>query len=92
MPYTLRWYPQVKGQLRQVPDRIQADVIQAILDLRFDPYPPTGEPLRDQYASIRKLKIDGWRIFYEVDVPDRTVIVIAVKRRTPDTYRKMTAS
>jgi len=89
MLYQLKQYPQVKRQLRQVPQRIQKDIAQVILELRFDAYAPTSEPLRDQYAHIYKIKIDGWRIFYDVDEQDKIVTIIAVKRRTPDTYRSM---
>ncbi len=89
MPYQLKQYPQVEKQLRQVPERIQKDVAQAILDLRFDPHPPVAELLRDQYANIYKIKVDGWRIFYAVDEQDRLVTIIAVKRRNQATYRKI---
>lgn len=89
MPYLLKWYPQVKRQLRAVPDRIKADVAQAILDLRSDPYPPTAEELRDQYAGIYKIKLDGWRVFYKVDESDRVVTVLAIKRRDRYTYRSI---
>lgn len=89
MPYQLKWYPQVKGQLRAVPDRIKADVVQAILELPSDPYPPNAEELRDQYAGIYKIKVDGWRIFYTVDEGDRVVTVRAIKRRDKYTYRSI---
>jgi addiction module RelE/StbE family toxin len=91
--YKLRPYPSVKRQLRrlrQSNERIARAVEEVLADLRFDPYPPTAEELRDQYNGIWKIKVDGWRIFYQVDEQDRVVIVIGVKRRDRDTYRKMT--
>lgn len=91
--YRLRPYPPVKRQLRrlrQTNEHIAGSVEEALADLRFDPYPPTAEELRDQYTGIWKIKVDGWRVFYEVDEQDKVVIVAAVKRRDRDTYRKMT--
>jgi mRNA-degrading endonuclease RelE of RelBE toxin-antitoxin system len=89
MLYQLEWYPQVRRQLRQLPSRIQREAAQIILDLPSDPYPPTAEGLRDQYAGILKIQVDGWRIFYRVNEQDKIVTVIAVKRRTRDTYRSI---
>lgn len=89
MPYTLKRHPNVKRQLRLVPDRIIKDVAQALLALIDDPYPPNAEELRDQYKGTWKIKIDGWRIFYRVHEQDRIVTVISVKRRDKDTYRRL---
>lgn len=49
--YRLRPYPQVKHQLRrlrQTNERIARAVEEILADLRFDPFPPTAEELRDQ--------------------------------------------
>lgn len=86
MPYLLKWYPQVRNQLQQAPPRIRREAAQVILELPIEPNPPTAEPLRDPYAGILKIKVDGWRIFYKINEQDRTVTVIAIKRRTKDTY------
>jgi mRNA-degrading endonuclease RelE of RelBE toxin-antitoxin system len=75
--------------LRQTNERIARAVEEILADLRFDPFPPTAEELRDQYTGIWKVKVDGWRIFYEVDERDRVVTVVAIKRRDRDTYRRM---
>ncbi len=79
MPYTLKRHPQAKKQLRLVPERIEKDVAQAILDLIDEPYPPNAEELRNQYTRTWKIKIDGWRIFYRVNEQDKIVVVISVK-------------
>jgi mRNA-degrading endonuclease RelE of RelBE toxin-antitoxin system len=89
MPYSLRRYRKVRDQIRQTPTRIRDDIKAIISDLANDPRPSTAEPLRDQFAGILKIKADGWRIFYRVNEQDRIVIVIAVKRRTRDTYKSI---
>jgi mRNA-degrading endonuclease RelE of RelBE toxin-antitoxin system len=88
MSYTLKRYPQVKKQLRLVPERIEKDVAQAILDLIEEPYPPNAEALRDQSTSTWKIKIDRCRIFYRGNDQEQIVVVISVKQRQRDTYRK----
>jgi mRNA interferase RelE/StbE len=90
MPYKLRYYPEVQRKLRDLPERIRRGVSDAILDLIGDPYPPTAEELRDNLAGTWKIKLDGWRILYEVDEQDRVVKIVNVKRRDRNTYRKLT--
>lgn len=88
--YRLRLYPNVKLQLRRLREtsqRIARAVEAALVDLRSEPHPPTAEELRDHYAGIWKIKIDGWRLFYEVREGDKLIVIIAIKRRDRDTYR-----
>lgn len=75
-----------RRQLRAIPGRIQCDVTQTILDLRFDPYPEDSKPLRREYRDLRTIRIDGWRIIYKVYEQDRLLRVLAVRPRGPDTY------
>ncbi len=75
--------------MRLVPARIKSDLIAAIDDLAHDPYPPQAEELRDHYQGIYKIKIDGWCIFYRVNETDKTVFLVSIKRRTPDTYTSL---
>jgi len=84
--YQLRRLAGVRAQLRQVPNRIRQDVNRIINDLQDEPYPLNAEELRDHYRGIWKIKIDGWRIFYRVDKVEKTVTIIAIKRRDRNTY------
>jgi mRNA-degrading endonuclease RelE of RelBE toxin-antitoxin system len=87
--YRLKPNPRLRADLRLVPPRIRADVIAIIDDLVYDPYPPTTEELRDHYQGIYKIKVDGWRIFYTVNESDKTIFIVRIKRRTPDTYNSL---
>lgn len=92
-PYRLKPYKglsQLLRTLRQSNERLAREVESILLDLAYDPYPPTAEELRDNYAGIWKIKVDGWRILYQVDEQDRVVKIVNVKRRDRDTYRKLT--
>ena len=84
--YRLRWKKGIREQLRMLPGRIREEITKTILGLRDEPYPPDAEELRDQYRGILKIKLDGWRVLYEVNENDKTVTVIAVKRRDVNTY------
>jgi addiction module RelE/StbE family toxin len=87
--YQLKWKSNIRTQLRSLPNRIREETVQAILNLRDEPFPPDAEELRDHYKGIWKIKIDGWRILYQVDEIAMTVTVLAVKRRDPNTYVKL---
>lgn len=76
----------MRRQLIATPFRVRSEAQAIIAELRSDLYPTIAKELRDQYRGIWKIKVDGWRIFYEVREAEQRVIVIAVKRRTPDTY------
>ncbi|MCE7982177.1 MAG: hypothetical protein DYG89_13355 [Caldilinea sp. CFX5] len=90
MQYQLKPFRKtVQRQLNNLPGRIQQDVIEIILELAYDPFPPIAEELRDHYQGIYKIKVDGWRIFYRVDGDEYTVDIINIKRRTPNTYTSL---
>jgi mRNA-degrading endonuclease RelE of RelBE toxin-antitoxin system len=57
-----------------------------ILSLKEDPYPPTSAPLRRDLAYLRKIRVDGWRIIYQVKEADQTVVIREIRPRDADTY------
>ena len=91
-PYQLKWKGRTAQQLDELArrsPRLAREAAEIILHLLDDPYPPTAEWLRDQYADRLKIKFDGWRIFYKVYEQDRIVAVLAIKRRDRETYHRM---
>ena len=84
--YRLDWQARVRSQIRQIPNQIGFECLQAILSLSKDPYPPNAEELPAPYKNIWKIKLDGWRILYEVIEEDQVVTIIAVKRHDRSTY------
>jgi mRNA-degrading endonuclease RelE of RelBE toxin-antitoxin system len=75
--------------VRSLPAWLQAEVAQILLDLRLDPYPPESAPLSREYADMRKVRVDGWRILYKVFDRDGVVRILAIKPRDRDTYRSI---
>lgn len=82
--YRLKLLPLARQQLKELPARIQNEVKGILYDLHFEPYPPNAEELRDHFKGIWKIKVNGYRIFYQIR--DDQVVVINIKRRTPSTY------
>jgi mRNA-degrading endonuclease RelE of RelBE toxin-antitoxin system len=90
--YQLRINSRARRQLNELgkrSERLQREAAEIIRLLLDDPYPPTAERLRDQYADRMKIKFDGWRIFYKVFEQDRIVSILAILRRDSKTYRNM---
>jgi mRNA-degrading endonuclease RelE of RelBE toxin-antitoxin system len=67
------------------PERLRAEIVQAMLDLRDEPRPPNSELQRELERRYR-LKIDGWRVFYKIDDRDKVVTVLEVRPRNRNTY------
>lgn len=75
-----------RRQLRAVlPDRLRAEMVQAMLNLREDPRPPNSELQRELQDRYR-IKIAGWRVFYRVDDRDQVVTALEVRPRNRKTY------
>jgi mRNA-degrading endonuclease RelE of RelBE toxin-antitoxin system len=85
-PYRLDISKKTKHRLRQAPKRIATEISEAILDLRFDPYPVNSKELGRELAGWRSLRIDGWRVIYAVNEADKIVKVLAVRPRDAQTY------
>jgi mRNA-degrading endonuclease RelE of RelBE toxin-antitoxin system len=73
---------QIKAVL---PERLRAEMVQAMLDLCDDPRPANSELQRELHGRYR-LKIDGWRVFYKIDDRDHVVTVLEVRPRNRNTY------
>lgn len=82
--YRLSLLPPARQQLKHLPTRIQNEVKGILYELRDEPYPPNAEELRDHFKGIWKIKVNGYRIFYQVR--DDLIVGVNIKRRTPNTY------
>ncbi|MCE7982716.1 MAG: type II toxin-antitoxin system RelE/ParE family toxin [Caldilinea sp. CFX5] len=85
-PYQLDIPELVRRQIRRVrPDRMREEVVDAILALPDEPYPP-GSQLQDELRRRYRLRINGWRIIYKVDDEDQKITILAVRHRNRRTY------
>ena len=85
-PYRLDVRDKARQQLRMVmPDRLRAEIVQAMLDLRAEPRPLNSDLQRELQGRYR-LKINGWRVFYKIDGQDKVVTVLEIRPRNRNTY------
>jgi mRNA-degrading endonuclease RelE of RelBE toxin-antitoxin system len=85
-PYQLDIPDAIRRQITRVrPDRMREEVVDTILALPDEPYPP-GSRLQDELRRRYRLRVNGWRIIYKVDDDDRKITILAVRRRNRRTY------
>jgi mRNA-degrading endonuclease RelE of RelBE toxin-antitoxin system len=45
-----------------------------------------SESLRHELSHLRKIRIDGWRVVYQVKERDRVVVIREIRPRDAQTY------
>lgn len=75
-------------EIKDLPGHMRQRVRRAVDGLALDPRPPrsTGLEVADIGFEVRRLRLDRWRILYALDTEDRTIDVLAVRRRPPYDY------
>ena len=62
--------------------------MEIIRDLRDNPHPEDSKGLQPgrELHGLHVIRVDGWRIVYQVKEDDQIVAVLAFKKRGADTY------
>jgi len=83
------WELEVKSRVYRTLKKFPADerrrILGVIENLPNDPYFGDIEKMEDQDNSWRH-RIGAYRIFYEVLVPEKIILVFRIERRTSSTY------
>ncbi len=83
------WELEVKSRVSRTLKKFPADerrrILGVIENLPNDPYFGDIEKMEDQDNSWRH-RIGAYRIFYEVLVPEKIILVFRIERRTSSTY------
>lgn len=66
----------------------RARIFGALESLASDPRPPGCAKLKIKDLGEYRVRVGYYRILYDVDDGEQAVAIIAVKRRSEDTYRK----
>ena len=86
MPYRIRVPAEAKRDLRELPGHVRERAWRLIDSLADQPRPLGAKELRDN-PGVYRLRLDRWRLSYEVSEDDQIVLVLAVRRKTgPETY------
>ena len=72
-----------RKQLARLPDRDQQRIVAVLEEMAVDPF--RGDIKRLQPLGWRR-RIGSYRVFYDLDMEGREIVVTAVKRRTSTTY------
>jgi mRNA interferase RelE/StbE len=86
--------PAALQEIRQLPGHVRQRAKHAIDDLKTSPHPPGSKSLdlSDQpppspiACEVWRLRLDKWRVVYAVTEADKTVDVLAVRKRPPYDY------
>lgn len=88
MQYRLKITRSAYRAIRQAPSRLRNEVMEIIRDLRDNPRPEDSKGLQPgrELHGLRAIRVDGWRIVYQVKDDDLIVTILAFKKRGADTY------
>ncbi len=84
MTYSLRIKKSAAKALAKLPRDDRLRLIEAIDRLREEPN--AGGVLKGEFAGLRRLRVDGYRIIYEV-IDDRLVVLVIRIGHRRDVYR-----
>ena len=80
------WKGSSERDLRRIDKQYLPDILKAIESLSDNPFPSQSRKLAGSASSYR-LRIGDYRVIYQVDSPERTIIIYHVRHRK-DAYKK----
>lgn len=70
----------IKYDLPKLDNKIKNIISKKIKQLELEPY--FGLPLRGKLARLFKLKVSKYRVVYQIDSTNLTIIIIAIAKRS----------
>ncbi len=74
-----------RKELDRAPERDRQRILAALRAMREDPFSGDIARLKNQPTAWRR-RVGDWRIFFDSFPEQRTIEVVAIRRRTPTTY------
>lgn len=89
--YTVYIFPDLYKKLKKLPGNVRHRIKRVIDQFAQDPRPPKSKTLETTHIlqtdlEIRRCRLENWRIIYAVNDAEKTVDVIAVRKRPPYDY------
>ncbi len=77
--------------MKSLPGYVRQRVKKSVDALAFDPRPPGSKSLDfpELDGDLRRLRLDNWRIVYAVSNGEKTVDILAVRKRPPYRYEDL---
>lgn len=79
-PYDIRTTTSADRELDDLPDRVQAQLDQAIDGLAFDPRPSNHKKLSG-FPGLYRLSLPPFRVIYHIDDKKRLILVLRISTR-----------
>ena len=87
MDYSINIKKSVEKDLKKLPNSVTSKVVEAIENLKDNPYPRQSKKLRATERTYR-LRVGDYRIIYQVDEERKEIIVYYVRHRE-NAYEKL---
>jgi mRNA interferase RelE/StbE len=86
--YTIYITPDTFQNIKQLPANIRQRVRTAIRELADNPHPSQSKRLDfpEFEGELWRLRLDNWRIIYQITEVDNAIDVLAVRKRPPYDY------
>ena len=84
--YNIVWKGSVEHELRAIDRRYISHIVEAAESLAANPFPPQCRKLQGVESSYR-IRVGDYRVIYEVDTNDNTIVICHVRHRK-EAYRK----
>ena len=85
MSYSVRIKRSAAKELADIPNPARTRIVEAIDSLSEEPL--TGRPLKGGMRGLRRLRVGGYRVVYELLDGELVVLVVRVAHRS-DAYRQ----
>ena len=90
MSYRLGYSEEVRHAWRSLTGFHRQQVRRMLEALPENPHPPRSGPLREGIPNGYRIRLGRWRIIYQVSDDERTIYVLAIRRKTgPETYQDL---
>jgi mRNA interferase RelE/StbE len=86
--YNVYITPAALKESKSLPGYVRHRVKRAIGKLADDPRPPSSKPLSvaEIDFEVRRFRVERWRVIYAISEDEKTVDVLAVRKRPPYDY------
>ena len=80
--------PETLAEINDLPGNIRRRIRQTVKALANHPYPAQSKQLQfnDPDRQLFRLRVDNWRVVYAITETEKTIDVLAVRKRPPYDY------
>jgi len=86
--YRIYIKPEALAEIKDLPGNIRPRIRKTVKTLATHPYPTQSKQLKfnDPDRQLFRLRMDNWRIVYAITEAEKTIDILAVRKRPPYDY------